>query len=107
MACGHGAGCGTSPNSARNAGDVRCPRTSKTERAGEIIAYVGKMKVDSMLHFEVYAGTLQGPLSVPKNKPFERRADLVNSADLLDRLRHQLVMNAAPIALVQSAGVRP
>jgi hypothetical protein len=64
------------------------------------------MKVDSMLHFEVYAGTLQGPLSVKDNKPFERRADLVNSADLLDRLRHSLQMSTEPILLTQSEGIR-
>ena len=30
---------------------------------GELIAYVGKMYVDSMLHFEMYEGTETGSLT--------------------------------------------
>jgi murein DD-endopeptidase MepM/ murein hydrolase activator NlpD len=86
--------------------DIMKLRRGARVRAGDVIAHVGKMRVDSMLHFEVYAGTLTGPLSVKKNKPYERRADLVNSADLLDRFRHNVLMNNAPIALVHSEGVR-
>lgn len=60
-------------------------------KAGDVIAFVGKMFVDSMLHFETYTqpyGT--GGLTNRKNQPFQRRADLQNPTNLLDRLAHDL-----------------
>jgi murein DD-endopeptidase MepM/ murein hydrolase activator NlpD len=51
--------------------------------AGQVIAYVGKMKVDSMLHFEMYSGEKHGPLT-QKHSPFKRRADLMDPTPYLD-----------------------
>jgi murein DD-endopeptidase MepM/ murein hydrolase activator NlpD len=55
-------------------------------REGQVIAHVGKMHVDSMLHFELYAGTETGPLTQRDNKPYQRRKDLRDPTSLLDRL---------------------
>ena len=49
-----------------------------------LIAYVGKMYVDSMLHFELYEGTGSGPLTVRSNPPYQRRSDLVDPTSYLD-----------------------
>ena len=60
-------------------------------KAGDVIAFVGKMHVDSMLHLEIYGqpyGT--GGLTNRKNQPFQRRADLQNPTTLLDRLSHDI-----------------
>jgi murein DD-endopeptidase MepM/ murein hydrolase activator NlpD len=57
-----------------------------TVSAGQLIAHVGKMYVDSMLHFELYSGTATGPLTVRSNQPYQRRADLTDPTPLLDRL---------------------
>jgi murein DD-endopeptidase MepM/ murein hydrolase activator NlpD len=51
---------------------------------GSLIAYVGKMYVDSMLHFELYEGTGSGPLTVRSNPPYQRRADLIDPTSYLD-----------------------
>lgn len=74
--------------------------------SGQLIARVGKMIKDSMLHFEVYAGTLAGPLTNRQNKPYERRADLLNPTPLLDRLQATILMNSEPVMLSHSEGVR-
>jgi murein DD-endopeptidase MepM/ murein hydrolase activator NlpD len=57
-----------------------------TVSAGQLIAHVGKMYVDSMLHFELYSGTVTGPLTVRSNQPYQRRADLTDPTPLIDRL---------------------
>ena len=44
----------------------------------------------SMLHFEKYTGELSGPLSVPQNYPYKRRADLVNPTSFLRYLENHL-----------------
>ncbi|HRE54326.1 MAG TPA: M23 family metallopeptidase [Candidatus Competibacter sp.] len=51
---------------------------------GNLIAYVGKMYVSSMLHFELYEGSASGPLTVRSNPPYQRRSDLIDPADYLD-----------------------
>jgi murein DD-endopeptidase MepM/ murein hydrolase activator NlpD len=58
-------------------------------KAGQVIAHVGKMKIDSMLHFELYAD-LYGPghLTVRGNPPYQRRADLIDPTGLLDLFNH-------------------
>ena len=66
-------------------------------KAGDVIAYVGKMHTTSMLHFELYAGTLTGPLTVRSNKPFCRRADLLNPTSLLDRLSRSIGVSTNPV----------
>jgi murein DD-endopeptidase MepM/ murein hydrolase activator NlpD len=56
-------------------------------KAGDVIAFVGKMHVDSMLHLEIYNKPYgAGGLTNRKNQPFQRRADLQNPTPLLDRL---------------------
>lgn len=55
-------------------------------KSGQVIAHVGKMYRDSMLHFELYDATIAGPLTVRSNAGFQRRSDLVDPAPLPDRL---------------------
>lgn len=55
-----------------------------TVTEGSVIAYVGKMYVDSMLHFELYDGTGSGPLTVRSNPPYQRRSDLIDPTSYLD-----------------------
>jgi hypothetical protein len=56
-------------------------------KAGDVIAFVGKMHTDSMLHLEIYSGPYgKGGLTNRKNPPFQRRTDLQNPTTLLDRL---------------------
>lgn len=52
---------------------------------GQVIGLVGKMEKDSMLHFEMYSGFDKGPLTDRSRPPFERRADLMDPTDFLDR----------------------
>jgi hypothetical protein len=60
-------------------------------KAGDHIAYVGKMFIDSMLHLEIYSKPhAAGLLTNRKNAPFQRRADLQNPTTFLDRLAHDL-----------------
>lgn len=56
-------------------------------KAGDVIAKVGKMLTMSMLHFELYAGTLSGRLTVHSDKKYKRRGDLVDPTAFLDGLR--------------------
>ena len=68
-------------------------------KAGTVIAYVGKMFVDSMLHFEVYSKPYGiGGLTDRKNKPYQRRSDLIDPTSLLDRLRRHVQNAPDPIA---------
>lgn len=55
-------------------------------KAGQVIAFVGKMVhvPQSMLHFELYGGTGNGPLTDRTRPPFLRRADLVDPTEFLD-----------------------
>ena len=56
-------------------------------RAGDIIAYVGRLDSgSSMLHFELYSGSASGSLTVRGNPPYQRRHDLVNPSTLVDEL---------------------
>ncbi|MFO1372573.1 MAG: peptidoglycan DD-metalloendopeptidase family protein [Candidatus Competibacteraceae bacterium] len=53
---------------------------------GQVIAYVGKLDSgSSMLHFEMYAGTASGALTVRSNQPFQRRSDLLDPTSYLDQ----------------------
>ncbi len=56
-------------------------------KAGELIAKVGKMNVDSMLHFELYSGAAKGALTqkLAANK-YKRREDVMDPAPYLDSL---------------------
>lgn len=60
-------------------------------KAGEVIAKVGKMFVDSMLHFELYSGQASGPFTQRGNGKFQRRSDLVDPTSLLEQLARELI----------------
>jgi murein DD-endopeptidase MepM/ murein hydrolase activator NlpD len=66
--------------------DTLNPPQGGSVRAGQIIGHVGRMFVDSMLHFELYAGTVDGDLTNRANPPYQRRKDLLDPTPLLDRL---------------------
>jgi murein DD-endopeptidase MepM/ murein hydrolase activator NlpD len=51
---------------------------------GQVIAKVGRMYTDSMLHFEMYSGTATGGLTRRNRPPFMRRSDLIDPAPFLD-----------------------
>jgi murein DD-endopeptidase MepM/ murein hydrolase activator NlpD len=57
---------------------------------GQVIAYVGRMYHDSMLHFEMYSGVdgdgnpLTGQLTQRNNPPYQRRIDLIDPTPYLD-----------------------
>jgi murein DD-endopeptidase MepM/ murein hydrolase activator NlpD len=54
-------------------------------KRGQHIAYVGKLNSgSSMLHFELYSGSESGKLTNRRNKPYQRRSDLVNPSSYLD-----------------------
>jgi murein DD-endopeptidase MepM/ murein hydrolase activator NlpD len=59
-------------------------------KQGQVIAYVGKMLVDSMLHLELYAGTASGMLSRENSPPYNRRADLLDPTPYLDQAAKRL-----------------
>jgi murein DD-endopeptidase MepM/ murein hydrolase activator NlpD len=62
-------------------------RPGAAVKAGQVIAKVGQLESgSSMLHFELYAGTMTGPLTVRANPGYQRRKDLLDPTDLLDRL---------------------
>ena len=53
---------------------------------GQVIAFVGKLESgSSMLHFEMYAGTASGALTVRGNPPYQRRSDLLDPTPYLDQ----------------------
>lgn len=90
-------------NSQNDATYFRKLKVGDKVSAGQTIAKVGKMKVDSMLHFELYTGEVaeKSSLSPPKDKPldkstydarFKRRKDLIDPTQLLDELSKDLVM---------------
>jgi murein DD-endopeptidase MepM/ murein hydrolase activator NlpD len=54
--------------------------------AGELVGYVGLLSYGaSMLHFELYSGKASGKLT-NGSSPFNRRSDLLNPSDLIDKL---------------------
>ena len=57
-------------------------------KAGQVIGYVGKMDGinETMLHFEMYSGTITGQLTDRQNPPYQRRSDLINPTDYLDKM---------------------
>ena len=61
-----------------------------TVKKGQVIAYVGKMFVDSMLHFEMYNGTGTGRLTQRNSPPYQRRSDLVDPTPYLDQWKSTL-----------------
>jgi murein DD-endopeptidase MepM/ murein hydrolase activator NlpD len=74
-------------------------RRGAVVRAGTVIAYVGKMFVSSMLHFELYRGPYgAGGLTNRKNQPYQRRADLLNPTTFLDRLACHVLQSHEPVS---------
>lgn len=60
---------------------------------GQVIAYVGMMHEDSMLHFEMYSGSATGGLTQRNNPPYQRRSDLIDPTPYLDHWRAYLLMS--------------
>ena len=57
-------------------------------KMGDVIAYVGLLSTgSSMLHFELYSGSLKGPLTNRAIPPCQRRKDLVNPTKLMEQLQ--------------------
>lgn len=54
-------------------------------KKGDVIAFVGRMRVSSMLHFEMYSGTGTGPLTQRDRSPYQRRSDLIDPTPYLDQ----------------------
>jgi len=71
-------------------------------KEGDPIAFVGKMYVDSMLHFEMYEGTATGDLSDFSMKPYNRRKDLMDPTEYLDActLKNVLTPTVETAALI-------
>jgi len=80
-------------------------RKGSQVRAGQVVAYVGQMFHMAMLHFEVYADTMNGPLTVRENKPFQRRGDIIDPTALLGRLESRVLQSHAPVEPIGSAGM--
>ena len=61
-------------------------RRGSEVRRGQLLGFVGRLTgLDlTMLHLEMYAGSASGPLTVRGNKPFQRRADLLDPTPVLD-----------------------
>jgi murein DD-endopeptidase MepM/ murein hydrolase activator NlpD len=73
-------------------------------RAGTVIAFVGKMFVSSMLHFELYRGPYgAGGLTNRKNKPFQRRADLQDPTHFLNQLALHVLQSHEPVTPTASS----
>jgi len=61
-------------------------RNSKVKE-GDLIAYIGKMNKDSMLHIEFYRKTAKGRLTLRNNQPYQRNSQILNPAPILDKLQ--------------------
>ena len=57
-----------------------------TVKEGQVIGFVGKMQTvpQSMLHLEMFSGHHTGQLTDREQKPYMRRADLINPTEFLD-----------------------
>jgi murein DD-endopeptidase MepM/ murein hydrolase activator NlpD len=57
---------------------------------GQVIAYIGafhtkKGEIKHMLHFEMYSKKTTGGLTQRDNPPYQRRSDLINPTEILDK----------------------
>jgi murein DD-endopeptidase MepM/ murein hydrolase activator NlpD len=61
-------------------------KTGAKVKRGQLIGHVGKMEgiTSTMLHLEIYAGTVSGQLTVEGNPPYKRRSDLLDPTPILD-----------------------
>jgi murein DD-endopeptidase MepM/ murein hydrolase activator NlpD len=82
--------------------------------AGQHIGWVGFLRdysrksgrVQSMLHFEMYSGTADGPLTNRKDpRGFMRRGDLIDPTSWLDAWAKALVLRRDAVALPRSTMV--
>lgn len=70
-------------------GVYSCPADGFVEE-GRVLGYVKTTKYPvPMLHFELYSGNADGPLTNRKNEPYQRRNDLVDPTNLLKLLLNQ------------------
>jgi murein DD-endopeptidase MepM/ murein hydrolase activator NlpD len=84
-------------------GEVK-PKVAKGIKAGasvtarQLLGEVGLLKglKMSMLHFEMYAGTEKGALTVKGNPPFQRRKDLIDPTPFLDAADSQVGKPPSP-----------
>lgn len=54
---------------------------------GQFLGIIGQYQNESpMLHFEMYQGTLNGPLTNKNNLPYQRRGDLMDPTNYIDNL---------------------
>jgi len=60
-------------------------------KKGQLIAYVGELRGlnMSMLHLELYSGKSSGALTVRGSKPYQRRADLIDPSNVMDKAKCQ------------------
>ncbi len=57
-------------------------------KEGQVIGYIGNQPGLDMLHIEFFDGTLTGNLTDKRNPPYERRKDVFNGTELLDKTTH-------------------
>jgi murein DD-endopeptidase MepM/ murein hydrolase activator NlpD len=57
---------------------------SRTVKKGDVLGEVGKVGRGNMLHFEMFAGTATGPLTIKNKPPWNRRSDLIDPTPFLD-----------------------
>ena len=54
---------------------------------GQFLGVIGQYQNESpMLHFEMYQGTMNGPLTNKNNLPYQRRGDLMDPTNYIDNL---------------------
>ena len=54
---------------------------------GQFLGRIGQYKNESpMLHFEMFEGTMTGPLTNRSNMPYQRRGDLMDPTNYIDKL---------------------
>ena len=65
-------------------------------KKGQVLAYVGYLKTYdmSMLHLELYAGNKTGRLTNRNKPPFNRREDLLDPTNILDKAKLLTLRNA-------------
>jgi murein DD-endopeptidase MepM/ murein hydrolase activator NlpD len=74
-------------------------RKGATVTAGQMIGKVGKLNEQAMLHFELYSGLSDAPMSTRAGR-FQRRWDIIDPSRLLDLLyRHIMNNNHGPLYL--------
>lgn len=66
--------------------------------AGQIIARVGQLNEDAMLHFELYRELSHASFRAEGN-PFKRRGDLLNPTRFLDQVAHLFNMSHGIVTL--------